>query len=100
MGFVRPIHTPGPLVTTGSLADAHAAALGQPGTSVLFGDHINFGMFSGVRTDVGIYMDDCNHWSVDWIGLWILPNQEHFNDNSSPTGNPLIARPVFNNVAS
>ncbi len=99
IGFIKPLHFTTPLATTGSLADAHAGSLGQPGTVALFGPNVSFDMSSGVRADVGIYMDECNHWALEWIGVWIFPSHDHFTDASDGAGNPLITRPVFNSLA-
>src|SRR5262245_49143918 len=47
-----PITTP--LLTLGTLGDAPPAALGQPGTQVLFGDHpLHFDSFNGMRLQGG-----------------------------------------------
>ena len=64
--FMKNGRTAVPLLTTGSLADAPAeGALGQPGTAVLVGTDLDFGMFSGVRLDLGFFLDadEHGHWT-------------------------------------
>jgi hypothetical protein len=86
----------GVLATTGSTADLHPGAIGQPGTVPLFGqDGINYGMFSGIHAEVGLFLDEDNHFSVEVGGMYVFPNHRQFTALSDPSGNPLIARPVF-----
>jgi hypothetical protein len=85
-----------PLVTTGGAADLHPGALGQPNTGILFGDSLDFRMFSGVRWDIGIFLDEDAHWSLDGGGLILFSNHTGFSAASDDTGNPIIARPIFN----
>ncbi len=85
------------LATTGSPADLHPAAIGQPGTVALFGqDGVNYGMFSGIHAEVGLFLDEDNHFSLEVGGMYIFPNHRQFALQSDPTGNPIIARPVLN----
>jgi hypothetical protein len=96
MWWVRsgPVNTP--LVTTGSAQDAVPGALGQGGTRVLFGDSpLNYGLFSGYRLAAGFDL-------VSGLGLeagyFALERRAAgFTAASDANGNPLIARPVFNN---
>ena len=95
MGFLRPMRVT-PLVTTGNPLDDHPGALGQPGTSVLYGGNsIDFGMFSGVRLETGFFLDCANRFSVDIGGFWLLPGTQSFYQASDATGSPLLARPIF-----
>jgi hypothetical protein len=97
MGWFNPQRSAGPLVTTGSALDVSPGALGQPGTAVLFGDrNIDYGMFSGIRGDVGVFLDSCDHISVDASGLYLFPNDVRYKLASDGAGNPLITRPVIN----
>jgi hypothetical protein len=94
--FIRPMRLSSPLVTEGSLNDAHPGALGQPGTTVLYGGSpIDFGMFSGFSMQGGVFLDGCNRFSLDAIGFWLPENTQTFSTSSDPAGNPLIARPFF-----
>jgi hypothetical protein len=98
--WIRPDRVPGPLATTGSTADANPGALGQSGTAVLYplNNHIDYSMFSGIHGEIGLFLDGGRCLSVDIGGFWLLPNHETFSKSSDSTGNPLIARPIFNIV--
>src|SRR5947199_336391 len=91
-----PVALPAGPVTTGGVMDVHPGALGQPNTGVLFGDSLDFRMFSGVRWDIGIYLDEDAHWSLDGGGLFLFTNHTDFAAVSDANGNPVIARPIFN----
>jgi hypothetical protein len=96
--WVRPGPVAAPLVTTGSPTDTPPGALGQPGTSVLFGDgSMHFGTFNGVR--LGFGFDLGKGWGVEgsYFGLERRAVIRAFN--SDPNGNPVIARPYFDNQA-
>ena len=100
MAWFRPQRVATPLATTGSPVDPHPGALGQPGTVVLFGnEHADPGMFSGIRGEVGVFLDDCDHFSLEGVGLYLFPNHATFSQTSDAMGNPVLARPVFNVVA-
>jgi hypothetical protein len=89
-----PLNTP--LVTTGSPLDAVPGALGQPGTRVLFGDSpLNYGALSGLRLAAGCDLG----WGLGLeAGYFALERSAvNFSLVSDVNGNPLIARPVFNN---
>jgi Putative beta barrel porin-7 (BBP7) len=95
MSWFRPQNSAGPLVTTSSVADG--GILGNPSTSVLLGNRpIDFGMFSGVRAEAGVFLDKCDNFSLDATGFYIFQNDTRFNLASDANGNPLIARPVTN----
>ncbi len=95
--FMRPMHMNGPLVTTGSVNDPIPGALNQPGTLVLFGQNtVDFGLFSGARAELGIFLDRENHFSLDVTGFYLVQNTSSFFIGADPNGNPLIARPYFN----
>jgi hypothetical protein len=99
MAWFQPQRVATPLVTTGSTIDPHPAALGQPGTVVLFGGNsIDPGLYSGIRGEVGVFLDDNDRFSLECIGLYIFPNHAGFTQTSDGTGNPILARPVFNIV--
>jgi hypothetical protein len=89
-----PVNTP--LVTTGSAQDPVPGALGQGGTRVLFGDSpLNYGVFSGLRLAAGF--DLISGLGVE-AGYFALERRAAgFAAVSDDSGNPLIARPVFNN---
>jgi hypothetical protein len=85
-----------PLVTTGSPQDMVPGALGQAGTSVLFGGGpLHFGTFSGLRLTGGIDLA----WGLAIeAGCFGLERRSvGYSAVSDANGNPLLARPVFNN---
>jgi hypothetical protein len=87
-----------PLVTTGSQFDDHPGALGQPNTVNLFGTNLDFGEADGVRAEIGFYVDDERHLSLELAGELVIPVHVDFAAHSDSTGNPIITRPVFNVV--
>ena len=96
--WVRPGSVSRPLVTSGSPLDDVPGALGQKGTAVLFGNQtLNFGTFSGLRLNTGFDLGE--GWSVDagYFGLERRAIGRTFNSDGN--GNPLIARPYFDNQA-
>ncbi len=104
--WIKPWKLTTPLATTGSAtpppgvdpATYHIGGLGQPSTSVLIGDRVEFGRFDGVRLAAGVYLDDADHWAAELIGQYQIANSERFAANSDPTGDPVITRPIFNVV--
>jgi hypothetical protein len=85
-----------PLVTTGSPADPVPGALGQPNTQVLFGDRpMGYGALSGVRLGAGI--DFGGNVGIEGNYFLLGRGVDSFAASSNGTGNPLIARPFFNN---
>jgi hypothetical protein len=97
MAFVRPERLSAPLVTAGSQADAVQGAIGQPGTTVLVGnDNLDFGMLSGVRAEVGFFLDSSDCYSLDAGAFYTFQNSFHFHKASDASGNPIIARPFLN----
>jgi hypothetical protein len=89
-----PINTP--LVTTGSPLDMVPGALGQNGTQVLFGDKpLHFDAFSGLRLAAGFDLA----WGLGIEGSYFALERQltGFSASSDDNGNPLLARPVFNN---
>jgi hypothetical protein len=96
LSWIRSERLATPLVTTGSAADLHPGALDQPGTVVLLGDHMNFGSFSGIRGEVGAFLDEDDHFSLELGGWIVFPEHSTFSLNSDAGGNPIITRPIFN----
>ncbi|HET6327726.1 MAG TPA: BBP7 family outer membrane beta-barrel protein [Planctomycetaceae bacterium] len=86
-----------PLVTTGSTSDSAPGALGQPGTSVLYGDgSANLGATSGWRLDLGGYIDSHETWGLQSVFIILGRQATGFDAYSDNSGNPLITRPVVN----
>jgi hypothetical protein len=77
-------HIP-PLVTTGSINDTPTGALGQPGTTLIFGDQ-RFGSnpFSGGRFTVGAWLGDGQDFGVETS--WFFMEQRRSFFHASGTG--------------
>lgn len=83
-----------PLGTTGLPASPPActAAIGQPGTAVLFGGHgINDDWKPGARFTVGGWLDDCRRCGLE-ASYFFLGSQSDDFFAASP-GSPILARP-------
>lgn len=94
--FARGGQTP-PLLTTspGSTAQAQAGVLGQPNTTVLFGDQeLNTGLHAGARLGFGFWLDRCQESGVEFSYLALGENVDSYSNQS--TGIPILARPFFN----
>lgn len=76
-----------PLVTNGILGDA--------GTQVLFGDSTvaNDGR-SGFRTTLGMWLDHCQNWGVEFDYLNLGSRSAGYSADS--LGNAALARPIYN----
>jgi len=88
-----------PLVTTSSLGTPAATAgeLGQPGTTVLFGDSAaNTSGRSGARITLGMWLNPSARFEAEWFVLG--GTQTSFNQASS--GDPILASPFFNLATS
>jgi hypothetical protein len=99
LGWINrgPLHAP--LISTGSAFDVNPGALDQPGTVVLFGGGgLDFRMFHGIHADVGTFLDNDNHFSVEVGGFYYLPRHDRFSIASDSAGFPVISRPVFNAI--
>jgi hypothetical protein len=97
LGWVRGNRLP-PLVTTSPAGTAQAAAgvLGQPGTTVLFGDSIaGDDTRFGFRLGATAWLDTERGWSVD-AGFFYLFDRNNSFTAHSPQGSPILARPFFN----
>ena len=94
-GLITPMRLATPLVTTGSQFDTAPGAFGQPSTQVLYGDNnVNFGLFSGMRMEGGLFLDQCNRFSLDMSGFLLFANSQSYSITSDANGNPVITRPV------
>ena len=106
LSYVKPWRLSTPLVTTGSPTAPpgtnpttyHAGGLGQPSTTTLFGDRVDFGRFDGLRLGTGLFLDDDDRLSVEWTGMMQISKEVHFRTASDANGNPLIARPFFDTL--
>jgi hypothetical protein len=86
-----------PLLTTSPASTplAQAGVLGQPGTSVIFGDQeMNQGLHGGARITFGTWFGCCQEYGVEFSYIILGENTQSFSDSSM--GNPILARPFFN----
>lgn len=89
-----PLNTPLATSTAGVTPGAPPGALGQPGTQVLFGGDIDYTDFAGLRISAGVPISDL--LSLEGSFFLLERRSVNFSLNSDATGNPFIARPVFN----
>ena len=86
-----------PLVTTSPAGTeiGQAGVLGQPGTTILFGGNtVDTDGRSGVRTTIGMWLDACHVWNLEFDYLTLGSRGSSFDQTS--TGDPILARPFFN----
>ena len=77
-----------------STPQAQAGVLGQPDTTVLFGDQeLNTGLHAGGRMTFGLWLDRCEQSGVEFSYFILGQNTQTYNTAS--TGNPILARPFF-----
>ncbi len=88
--------TPALLTTSpASTPLAQAGVLGQPGTSVIFGDQeLNQGLHGGTRITFGTWLGCCQENGLEFSYMILGENTQSFSDASM--GNPILARPFFN----
>jgi hypothetical protein len=86
---------PPPLITSGSATDQFPGALGQPGTTVLFGGRaIDQDPLAGVRVTIGLWCDDCHDMAIE--GSFFSLFQQTTKFSAASGGTPVLARPFFN----
>jgi hypothetical protein len=86
---------PPPLVTMGGANDQFPGALGQPGTTVLFGGRsIDQDPFSGGRYTLGLWFDECHNFGIE--GSFFSLYQQSARFSATSAGTPVLARPFFN----
>ena len=85
-----------PLVTTSPQGTprGQAGVLGLPTTTVLFGDQTiaNDGR-PGFRTTLGMWLDCCHRWDLEFDYFNLGERQANFSQTSS--GDPILARPFY-----
>ena len=85
-----------PLVTTGSLNDPMAGALGQPSTGVLLGNGpIGPNEFSGIQASLGMWVDPEKTHAFELAGFYVGNNSRQYSVSSDANGNPLLAQPLI-----
>lgn len=85
-----------PLVTTSpqGTSVANAGVLGR-NTTVLFGNEtVGNDIRGGFRTTLGMWLDRCHAWSVEFDYLSLGERANNFSQGS--TGDTILARPFFN----
>jgi hypothetical protein len=88
-----------PLVTQGNISDAVPGALGQPGTSVIFGNSgSDTNPFNGGRFWAGYWCDDDHTFGIEGNAFFLEDRvaRKVIGSNGDP-GSPVLARP-FSNV--
>jgi hypothetical protein len=90
--FSKPNKLP-PLVTIGAFNDiSSTAALGEPGTTVVFGDHgYDSGARVGLRLRAGAWLNDEETFGIEAGGFWVEPSGTDFRTASNgdlPLGIP------------
>jgi hypothetical protein len=84
-----------PLLTQGAATDLNPGALGQPGTTVLFGGgDVDTGMHSGGRVRGGYWFGDDHIFGGDDSFFYLFPNTSTYANSSG--GNTLLAVPYTN----
>jgi hypothetical protein len=89
-----------PLLTTSpaSTPQAQAGVLGEPNTTILFGDQeLNPGLHAGGRMTFGLWLDDCEQTGVELSYFIMGQNTQSYNNASM--GDPILARPFFNTAS-
>jgi Putative beta barrel porin-7 (BBP7) len=81
-----------PLVTTGPVGGT--GALGAPGTTVLFGGHVNNEERSGGRFTAGYWFNNDHTLALETTFFFLANRTVNFAANSSTV--PVLARPFFN----
>jgi hypothetical protein len=85
-----------PLVTTSPVdtPQAQAGVLGQTGTSILFGNSLDFGTASGGRFTAGVWLAPCELSALEATYFFLGNTSAKFNQTSD--GTTILARPFFN----
>ncbi len=89
--WIKDSHVP-PLVTTAPIGSA--GILGAPGTTVLFGGHIDNEERSGGRFTMGYWFDNCQTLALETSVFFLANRNVNFAANSNTF--PVLARPFFN----
>ncbi len=89
-------HLP-PLVTSSpqGTPQGQAGVLGQPGTTILFGNSTVYDDGrAGVRIAFGGWLDACHRWGLE--ADWLTLGGRSINYSQTSNGDPILARPFFN----
>jgi hypothetical protein len=97
LGWIRRGPLGVPLLTTSSTDDPaiDRGGIGEPGTVVLFGERdLSYGLFSGIRLEIGLWIDHDNRYSMDLSGFYMFPR--HIGRTEASDGSTILGRPIFN----
>ncbi len=95
--WIKTDRAPIPLVTSGTPGDPSQGVLGAPGTKVLFGQELDYGLHSGARILFGGWLGDEQLLGAEIGGFVLETHTIHGEFNSNRTdGAPVIARPYIN----
>lgn len=88
---------PIPVVTTTTQPQLLVpGALGQPGTSVLYGGSpVNLGTFSGTRLTAGGWLNGARTIGIEASAFLLEQRSAFFNARSDANGNPFLGLPYF-----
>jgi hypothetical protein len=88
-----------PLLTAGSISDNLPGALGQPGTSILYGGgNVSTGLSSGGRLRGGLWFGDDRVFGVDATFFFLAPTTNNSSFNSP--SNQVLALPYFDTLTT
>lgn len=83
-----------PLVTSGPTTDPFPGALDQRHTQVLFGGQgLNYGMFSGLRLNGGLWLDPESRFGIQASGFQLERRSVAYNAGGGLNGQPFLAEP-------
>src|SRR6185436_10828895 len=92
-----------PLVTTSPIGTAQDAAgvLGQPNTTILYGDQtVNGNIRPGARIQGGVWLDPRQIFALEGHYYGLVTQDANYSQTSTFSGgattDPIIARPFFN----
>jgi hypothetical protein len=85
-------------LTTGNLNDQVPGALGQPGTTVLYGGTADSPIQSGGQITLGYWFGDQHLFGIEGSGFYLARKASSYTASSS--GVPILARPFFDTTSN
>jgi hypothetical protein len=92
--WVKPGLPPPPLVSTGP--PSSLGVLGAAGSSVLFGNELDYGVHAGGRVSGGFWLDQGGQVGIEASGFLLEDRSLRESAASDATGSPVLARPIVN----
>ncbi|MCS6977545.1 MAG: BBP7 family outer membrane beta-barrel protein [Gemmatales bacterium] len=84
-----------PLITTTS-DPLTTGILGEPGTSVVFGNtEVEHNAFVGARLTGGFVLDEKKVWALEASGFWLAQQSDVFRVNGNEVASGILARPYL-----